>query len=257
MNKLIDSHCHLDYLERDGCDLDEIINNAKQAGLEKLLTISTSMTTFDKVYAIAMRYDMVYASVGVHPHEADKEQVSFDDLMAQAHREKLIAIGETGLDFYYNHSGNQGQIERFITHIQVAQATQKPLIVHTRDADELTIKILLEQYAIKPFKGLIHCFSSDINMVKALMPIGFYFSMSGILTFKSATQIQQAAEFIPIDKLLVETDAPFLAPIPFRGQKNQPAFMVKTAEKLAQLKSVNLDEIAYHTTNNFQRLFFK
>ncbi len=252
---LVDSHCHLDYLLRDGLNLDEVIANANRAGVQKILTISTAIQTFDVVWAIAQQYDCVYATAGVHPHDADDEMVDYETLLQCATRPKVIGIGETGLDFYYNHSKRNNQIDNFITHIRVAQTTQKPIIIHTRNADEETIHIIKTQYAKQPFKGLIHCFSSNQTMVEQLNPLGFYYSLSGIITFKSASEICAAVPFMPNNKILVETDSPFLAPIPYRGQKNQPAFVVKTAQKLAELKNVTLQQIAQVTTDNFNRLF--
>ena len=253
---LTDSHCHLDYLENEGHDIAELLESANKNGVQEFLTISTKISEFEKISALTQKFPSVYCSLGNHPHEAVSEYASFDDLEKLSHGEKTIGIGETGLDFYYNHAPRTEQIEQFRIHIHLAQATNKPLIVHTRDADQETISILSEEYHKKPFKGLIHCFSSDMAFAAQLLPLGFYFSFSGIVTFKSAVKIQEAAEKIPLDRILVETDAPFLAPIPYRGKKNQPAYVIETAKKIATIRNETLDKIEKRTSENFRRLFF-
>ena len=254
---LVDSHCHLDYLERDG-DLADVVERAHDAGVGCMVTIGTKLTEFDAVRAIAERYETVYCSVGVHPHEAAAEgQGSPDRLIALTEHPKVVGIGETGLDYYYEHSPRDEQQRSFRAHIAAARATDLPLIVHTRDADDDTIAILQDEYAKAPFRGLIHCFTAGPALAAAALEIGFCISMAGIVTFKKAEALRDVAAMVPPERLLVETDAPYLAPEPKRGKRNEPAFVAHTAARLAALKDMTPADLAETTTANFFRLFTK
>ena len=252
---LVDSHCHLDYLARDG-DLDAVVARARGAGVGRMLTICTKVSEFETVRALADRYDDVWCSVGIHPHEAKAEPaVTAERLTALADDARVAGIGETGLDYFYEHSPREDQQASFRAHIAAARATGLPLIVHTRDADEDTAAILEEEYAAGPFTGVIHCFSTGRALAERALAIGFYISLSGILTFKKADALRETAAALPLDRLLVETDAPYLAPAPNRGKRNEPAFVAHTAAALAALRGVPPEEIAAATTENFFRLF--
>ncbi|MEQ8604080.1 MAG: TatD family hydrolase [Marivibrio sp.] len=256
---LIDSHCHLDYLERDGRDLGEVVASAQRAGVERLVTICTKVTEFERVRAIAERFEPVTCSVGIHPHEAGAEpETDADQLIAWAAHPKVVGIGETGLDYFYEHSPRAAQQKSFRAHIRAARETGLPLIVHTRDADEDTIAILREEReAGGPFPGVIHCFSSSKWLGEEAVKLGLYISISGILTFKKAEALRDAVRDLPLERLLVETDAPYLAPVPKRGKQNEPCYVVHTAAALAELKGVSEAEIAAITTQNFRALFAK
>lgn len=255
---LVDSHCHLDYLERKGYDLNEVVARAFEAGVETLVTISTKVSEFDTVRGIAERFDNVYCTVGVHPHEVEAEGVvATERLVELAQHPKVVGIGETGLDYYYEHSPRQLQQDSFRTHIAAARETGLPLIVHTRDADDDTIEILHDEYRKGPYPGLIHCFSSSRLLAEKSVEIGLSISLSGILTFKSAKEIQETAEALDMQHLLVETDAPFLAPVPNRGKTNEPAFVTHTAAFLGDLKGLTPERVAEQATENFYNLFSK
>ncbi|WIM13900.1 TatD family hydrolase [Enhydrobacter sp.] len=254
---LIDSHCHLDFPEL-AKDEPGVLARARTAGVAGMLTIGTRLDQFDRVRAIAERHGNVWCSVGVHPHEAKEEgQRSPDRLIEATHHPKVVGIGETGLDFYYDHSPRDEQAASFRAHIAAARATGLPLIVHTRDADAETGDILEEEYAKGAFCGLIHCFSSGSEVARRALALGMYISISGIVTFKAAESLRAVVRGLPIDRLLVETDAPYLAPVPRRGKTNEPAFVAHTAAKVAELKSVSLVELEAATTENFFRLFGK
>ncbi len=254
---LVDSHCHLDYLEKDE-DLDEVVARARRAGVGRLLTICTKLSEFERVRAIAERFEGVFCSVGVHPHEAAEEGVEeASPLIELAGHFKVVGLGETGLDFYYEHSPRAAQETSFRAHIEAARATGLPVIVHSRDADEDTVRILEEEYARGPFGAVIHCFTAGPELARAALDLGFYISLAGIVTFKKAEALCETVRQVPLERLLVETDAPYLAPVPKRGKRNEPAFVVHTAEKLAELKGVSAEELARATTENFHRLFAK
>lgn len=255
---IVDSHCHLDYLERDGRDLDAVVGDARAAGVETLVTICTKVTEFETVRAIAKRFDPVWCTVGIHPHEADSEpEVTTARLVDLARDPKVVGIGETGLDYYYEHSGRAAQQKSFRAHIVAARETGLPLIVHTRDADEDTVEILEDEMGKGAFPGVIHCFTSSTWLAQRSIDMGLSISISGIVTFKSAHDLRAAVEAIPLDRLLVETDSPFLAPVPKRGKQNEPAFVVHTAAFLADLMGVTEAELARITTQNFYKLFSK
>ena len=254
---LIDSHCHLDFPQL-ATDEAGVLARARTAGVAGMLTIGTRLDQFDRVLAIAERHDNVWCSVGVHPHEAKEEgQATPDRLIEAARHPKVIGIGETGLDFYYEHSPRAEQTESFRAHIAAARETGLPLIVHTRDADQETGDILEEEYGKGAFPGLIHCFSSGPEMARRALALGMFISISGIVTFKAAEALRSVVRDIPLDRLLVETDAPYLAPVPKRGKTNEPAFVAHTAAKVAELKGIGIGELEAATTANFFRLFTK
>jgi len=254
---LIDSHCHLDYLEREGDDLGAVVERARAEGVSGMLTIGTKLSQAAAVIGIAERFDRVWCSVGVHPHEAEAEGPAAPDrLVALAGHEKVVAIGETGLDFYYDNSPRDAQRASFRQHIEAARRSGLPLVVHSRDADAETVEILRdEQGRGRRVGGVIHCFSGGPALATGALDLGFYISLAGILTFKKAEELRQIAAGVPLDRLLVETDSPYLAPIPHRGKRNEPAFVVHTAAMLAKVKGIGAAEVAAATTENFFRLF--
>jgi TatD DNase family protein len=254
---LVDSHCHLDFPEF-APELDAVVARARQAGIGTMLTIGTRKSTFEKVRSIAERFDEIYCSFGIHPHEADKETaMTTEQLIAVAQHPKVIGFGETGLDYYYEHSPREQQQRSFRAHIAASRETGLPLIVHTRNADEDMTAILTEEAAKGPFPGLIHCFSSSAQLARTAVDLGLFISISGIVTFKAAGDLRETVKGVPLDRLLVETDAPYLAPVPNRGKRNEPAFVVHTAAQVAQLKTMSPDELARATSDNFFRLFKK
>ncbi|MFN4281888.1 MAG: TatD family hydrolase [Alphaproteobacteria bacterium] len=255
---LVDSHCHLDYADY-GADRDDVMRRAGLAGVGAMLTISTKLSAFPAVRAVAESYPNVYCTVGVHPHEAASEGPDADTakLVALAAHPLVVGIGETGLDYYYEHAPRQAQADSFRAHIAASRETQLPLVVHTRDADADMVAILAEEQGKGAFPGLLHCFSSGRTVAEAALEQGFYISFSGILTFKNAVAVREVAEMVPLDRLLVETDAPYLAPIPNRGKRNEPAFVAHTAQTLADLRGLSLAELGDITTDNFFRLFAK
>lgn len=254
---LVDSHCHLDFPDF-APDLDGVVERARRAGVGLMLTISTHITKFPQVLAVAERYPDVYCTVGIHAHEAGREpETSAERLVDLARHPKVVGFGETGLDYFYDHSPRAAQRKSFRAHIAAARLAGLPLIVHTRDADDDTARILTEEMAVGPFPGLLHCFSSGPALARTALDLGLYISLSGIVTFNKADELRATAREIPLDRLLVETDAPFLAPVPKRGKRNEPAFVVHTAEKLATIRNVPASELAATTTANFHRLFGK
>ena len=253
---LVDSHCHLDYPEF--ADLDEVARRAHAAGIGCMLTIGTSMLKFSGVLALAEARDDIFCTVGVHPHEAGKEaMVTVQGLLDLAENPNVVGIGETGLDYFYEHSPRAAQQTSFRLHIEAAREAQLPIIVHTRDADADTLGILSDEMQKGAFPGLIHCFSATDAFAQATVEMGLYISVSGIITFKKADALRAAVATVPLDRLLVETDAPYLAPLPHRGKPNEPAYTRFTAEKLAEIKGVTYSEIERSTTENFFRLFSK
>lgn len=254
---LIDSHCHLDYPDFSE-DRDAVIRRARAAGIGLMVTISCKVTEADKIIAIAETYEDVVCSVGIHPHEAGNEpETDAETLIALARHPKVVGIGETGLDYYYEHSPRDKQQRNFRHHIEASRHSGLPLIVHARDADEDTADILEEEYAKAPFPGLIHCFTAGPELAKRALDIGFYISISGIATFKSAQNLRDVIKTVPLERLLVETDAPWLAPTPNRGKRNEPAFVKHTAELVADVKGVSYADIEQQTTENFFTLFSK
>lgn len=248
---LIDSHCHLDRLD---ISPEEAIKAAREKGVERFLCVCIDMDNYAQVLAIANQFEEVDASVGVHPTEIILNEPSVDELIEKGEPKKIIAVGETGLDFYRLEGSPDTQIQRFRNHIRAARHLNKPLIVHTRQAREETIRILKEEQA-ETVGGVMHCFTEDWSMAVQAMELGFYISFSGIVTFKNAIALQEIAKKIPLDRMLIETDAPYLAPVPYRGKSNQPAYVYYVAEFLAGLRGEIFDKIAQHTTENFCRLF--
>ncbi len=255
--KLIDSHCHLNYpglAERQ----EEVLANARARGIAGFLNISTRQSEWDEVVGAAERNDDVWATIGVHPHEADAHpDLGAAALIEAAAHPRVIAIGECGLDYYYDKSDRGAQRERFQAHIEAARVTGLPLVVHTRDAEDDTAEILSRDAGKGGVIGVLHCFTGSAELAKIGLDLGFYVSISGIVTFRNAKDLQETAKGIPQDRLLVETDSPFLAPVPHRGQTCEPAFVADTAAFLSDLRDESLDELAEATTANFFRLFGK
>jgi TatD DNase family protein len=255
---LVDSHCHLDFPELRS-DLAGVLARAKAAGIGTMLTISTKLSEFEGVRSLAEQHAEVWCSVGVHPHEAAVEEGADDTerLVSLARHPRVVGIGESGLDFYYEHSPRQAQARSFRAHAAAARKTGLPLIVHTRDADEETMRILEEQAGGASLKGVIHCFTGGAELAKFAVRSGFMISVSGIVTFKGAQALRTVIREVPLESLIVETDSPYLAPVPMRGKRNEPAYVQHTAAILAELKGVSTETLARCTTENFFRLFSK
>ncbi len=251
---LVDSHCHLDFPDF-AAERDAVIARARAAGIGTMLTIGTRLDQFAEVRAIAEAYDDVWCSVGAHPHEAaDHAATTAADLAALAAHPRVVGIGETGLDFHYDHSPRDVQEQVFRAHIAASRETGLPLIIHAREADEDVARVLREERAPP---GVLHCFSSGRGLAEAALDLGFYISVSGIVTFKNAEELRTIVRDVPLDRLLVETDAPYLAPVPYRGKRNEPAYVAATAAAVAALKELDPAEFAAATTENFFRLFSK
>ena len=254
---LVDSHCHLNFPDFKD-DIDAVLANARKAGIGVMQTICTEMSEFEEVYAIAENNAEVFCSVGVHPNDSGKQEIVLaQDLIDKTSRKKVIGIGETGLDYHYEYTDRALQQQSFLEHIKAARVTGLPLIIHTRDAEEDTIRMLNEEIPKGSFKFLIHCFTSTKELADESVKLGGYISVSGIITFKNAQSIRDALLDVPLDRILVETDSPFLAPIPYRGKRNEPAYVVQVNKALAELKGISEDECAKITTDNFFRLFDK
>lgn len=253
---LIDSHCHLNYPELT--DTAGVVARARGAGVGLMQTISTKRSDFAEVKALAEAHPEIFCSIGIHPHEAGPhEDINEEELLREASHPRVIGIGETGLDYYYEHSPREAQKALFQRHIRVGRALGLPVIVHSRNADEDTVAILREAYHESPFKFLIHCFSSTSYLAEESVKIGGYISASGIITFKKSQALRDSFSSVPLDRLLVETDAPYLAPEPYRGKPCEPAYTVFTARKLAEVKFVSFETLAEVTTRNFYALFDK
>lgn len=254
---LVDSHCHLNFPDFKD-DIDGVIERARAAGVGVMQTICTELEEFDEIEAIAEKYEGVYCSVGVHPNDSEHVQpAKAEDILRYTSRPKVIGIGETGLDYHYERSNRDVQKKSFISHIEAARESGLPLIVHTRDAEEDTVAILADEMRKGGFTGVIHCFTSTQYLADAALEMGFYISFSGIITFKSAQSIRDVAKTVPNDRMLVETDAPYLAPAPNRGKRNEPAFTGYTNKLLAELKVIDELDCARQTSRNFFRLFNK
>ena len=252
---MIDSHCHLDH-EQINSDLSNVIKRSKDVGIEKLLTISTSFESFKKIKDIITEDEIIFGTIGIHPHETDNNEISVDEIVKNFDENpKIIGIGETGLDFYYNNSDKVKQIKSFKKHIEASIKTNSPLIIHSRNAEDETFEIL-NQYHDKKLKILMHCFTGSKNFAERLLKLNAFFSASGIITFKNSLDLQETFKFLPLDKILIETDSPYLAPVPNRGKKNEPSFLSFTAQKLADIKELTKQEITKITTTNFNKLFF-
>ena len=248
---LVDSHCHLDQLENNVSDA---IQFAKQQGVEYFLCVCITLKDFPDMMKVIEPYQNVSASVGLHPNEQVEEEPTVDDLIQLAQNKKVIAIGETGLDYFRSQGDVEWQRVRFRRHIHAAKTVGKPLIIHSRQAKDDTIQILKEENAAA-VGGVLHCFTEDMDMAKAAMDLNFYISFSGIVTFNNAKEIQRVAKEMPLERMLIETDSPYLAPVPHRGKSNQPAYVRYVAECIAQLRGVDVNIIAEHTTANFCKLF--
>ncbi|WP_108809999.1 TatD family hydrolase [Sphingorhabdus sp. Alg231-15] len=254
---LVDSHCHLNYkglIEEQGAVLDR----ARESGVTAMLNISTRESEWRDIVATAERESDVWSSIGIHPHEADAHpDIDLAKLVEEAKHERVIAIGETGLDYYYDHSDRERQRQSFRTHIHAARETELPIIVHTRDAEDDTAAILAEEMEQGAYTGVIHCFTASEEFARKALDLGLYISISGIVTFKNAKDLQATAAKLPSDRLLVETDAPFLAPVPHRGKTGEPAFVADTARFLAELRGVDYEALCETTAKNFYNLFNK
>ena len=252
---MIDSHCHLDH-EPLFSDLSNIIKRSKDIGIEKLLTISTTLKSFEIIKKIIKIDEMIYGTIGIHPHESEYDQITSDFIVENLNKNsRIIGIGETGLDFFYNNSDKDKQIFSFKQHIEASIKTNVPLIIHSRNAEVETFDIL-NSYKNKNLKILMHCFTGSKKFAEKLLTLNSFFSASGIITFKNSTDLQETFKFLPFDKILIETDSPFLAPVPNRGKKNEPAFIDYTAKKLAEIRNVSKTELVKFTTDNFNKLFF-
>ena len=251
---MIDSHCHLDH-EPLYENIDDVLNRSKNIGLTKLLTICTTIKGFEKIQHLVNLDPIIYGTFGVHPHETKNDVVSSNTIVENVNsNKKIIGIGETGLDLYYNNSDIQKQIKSFEEHIKAAIHLELPLIVHSRNAEKETYDIL-KKFNSPKLKILMHCFTGSKKFKDDLLAFNTYFSASGIITFNNSSDLQKTFESIPIERLLIETDSPFLAPTPNRGKKNEPSFIKYTAEKLAKLKNTSTDDMIFHTTKNFNNLF--
>ena len=251
---MIDSHCHLDH-EPLLSNLDSVIKRSKAAGLIKILTICTTLESFVKIKKIIKIDKMIFGTFGIHPHEAKNDKVTYDFILKQIEEDnKIIGVGETGLDFYYNHSDKKSQIYSFEQHIIAAKKLDIPIIIHSRNAEKETYEIL-NNFKDDNLKILMHCFTGSKEFAKKLLNLNAFFSASGIITFKKSVDLQETFSFIPLEKLLIETDSPFLAPEPNRGKKNEPSFIKYTAEKLANIKKIDKDELIKTTSLNFDNLF--
>jgi len=254
---LVDSHCHLDFPDFSG-DLDAIVARAAQAGIGRIVTISTRVRRLSELIAIAERFPNVYCSVGTHPHHADEEDgIAPEELIELTGHPKVVALGEAGLDYFYDNGSPQAQARGFRAHIAAARVTGLPLVVHTRDADEDCGRILQEEAAKGPFRAVLHCYTSGRGLAMKAIELGLSISFTGILTFKKSEALRALAAELPADRIMVETDAPYLAPGKFRGKRNEPAYVVEVAKVLAEARGVSLEEISRQTTENFFRLFSK
>jgi len=254
---LVDSHCHLDFPDFEG-ELDDVMARAKNAGIGHMMTICTRVTKFDSVLALAEAYDNVFCTVGIHPHNTEDEpETTAQELIGLSKHPKVVGLGETGLDFFYFNSPRDIQEKSFRAHITAARETGLPLVIHNRDSDEDMIRVLRDEHARGPFPGVIHCFSSGPELAESVMEIGLSISFSGIVTFKTADVLRDVARQVPIERILVETDSPYLAPVPKRGKRNEPAFTAFTAAEVAGLKGMDADAFAKATTDNYFRLFSK
>ena len=251
---MIDSHCHLDF-EPLLSNLDEVVQRSKDIGIKKILTICTTLNSFIKIKDIVNRDEIIFGTYGIHPHEVKNNKVEAKTIISEISKNrKIIGIGETGLDFFYNHSEKSDQIKSFEVHIEAALRLKIPLIIHSRNAEKEMLDIF-NNYRNENLKILMHCYTGSKNFAEKLLSFNTYFSASGIITFKNSKELQETFKFIPLDKLLIETDSPYLAPEPHRGKKNEPSFVIHTAEKLANLKNLPSIELINKTSLNFENLF--
>ncbi|HVV60248.1 MAG TPA: TatD family hydrolase [Pseudolabrys sp.] len=254
---LVDSHCHLDFPDFAD-ELDAVVERAKAAEVGRIVTISTRVRRCDKLVAIAERYAPVYCSVGTHPHNAEEEiDIGAEELLQHTRHPKVVAIGEAGLDYHYDNSPREAQEKGFRAHIAAARASRLPLVIHSRECDADMARILEEESGKGAFPAVLHCFTGGRDLAMRAIALGHYVSFTGILTFKNSGALREIAAALPAERIMVETDAPYLAPGPHRGKRNEPSYVVETAKVLADVRGVSLDEIARQTTENFFRLFNK
>lgn len=254
---LIDSHCHLDFPEL-AADRAGVLARARAAGIDGMVTISTRVKRFDEIRAIAEMHSQVWCSVGTHPHHADEELDIFaEDLIRLSQHPKCVAIGEAGLDYFYDNAPKEAQAEGLRRHIAASRATGLPLVIHSRSADAQMAFILREEIGQGAFPFVLHCFTGGMDLARTALELGGYISFSGIITFKNAEEIREVAKMVPADRYLVETDAPYLAPIPHRGSTNEPSFVAHTAAKVAEVRGLGAEQVGIETTENFFRLFSK
>lgn len=251
---IVDSHCHLDDERLSSQGIGVLLERAKEKGIEYAQTICTTKADFEKIHPMACEHKNLFCSYGIHPHSAEDDIVTLEELLENGSKEKVIGIGETGLDYYYDNAPRERQRESFKLHLEAARKLDLPVIIHTRDADEDTIEILDEAIKAGSSKLLLHCFSSP-GLTEFAVEKGLYVSASGIITFKNAEAVRESFKQIPMDKILVETDAPYLAPIPHRGKTNEPSYTFYVAEKMAEIKGISMEEVCNQTTENFFNLF--
>ena len=257
MTNIVDSHCHLDFKDFQD-DLDLVIKKAYDSNVKHMLSISVNLEDFNNVYKVANSYDNIYCTTGIHPNnvpENKNNELLFEKLSLNLNKKKVIGVGETGLDFYRNEENRINQIEYFNTHLEVSGLFNYPTIVHTRNAEKDTINCIEKAVKKHSTKGLIHCFTSTMELAKKVLDEGFYISFSGIITFKKVDDLIDVVKYVPLDRILVETDAPFLAPMPFRGKRNEPSFVTHTLKKIAEIKRKNVEDMSQITTDNFFNLF--
>ncbi len=252
---IIDSHCHLDFENFDD-DMDEVISRAKESGIGLILNVATDLRSYTDLIALIEKYPFIFGAFGIHPGSINPEDmISVQDLTQMLHHLKIIGIGETGLDYHYENVDRKYQQESLRTHIEASRIARLPIIIHTRDADKDMINILREEMLYKPFTGMIHCFSSSEQMAKTAIDLGMYISLSGIITFKKSQELQDIVKKLPLSQLLIETDAPYLAPVPYRGKRNEPSMIMETFKQLARIKDVSEEKLELILEENFQRLF--
>ena len=252
---LVDSHCHLDFPEFS--DLDSVVSRARSAGVHRMVTISTRLSKFSDVLSVSEHCDEIFCSVGVHPHYAADESVTVESLVELSSHKKVVAIGESGLDYHYENSPRSIQHDVFLVHIEAARLTGLPLVIHARDADSDMIDILTEQSRVGSFSAVLHCFSSSRALAERGIELGFYVSFSGILTFKNSDDLRILASDLPRDRVLIETDSPYLSPVPHRGKPNEPSYVSYVADVLGDIWGVSRSEVCSRTTDNFFSLFTK
>ncbi len=258
-NYIIDSHCHLDLIEKQGLKIEDVLSNCKENNVGILQTICTRITEIDKILSYTKSHDFIYASVGIHPCNVDEQpKITAEEIIEICKKHpKIIGLGETGLDYYHKDSEVISQKISFIEHIKASQENNLPVIIHSRDADLDMMEILASEQQNKNFPALLHCFSSSKALAKKALDLGIYISISGIVTFKNAHELQEIVKFLPLESLLLETDSPYLAPTPFRGKTNQPSYTKHVAEFVAELKNLPLEEVINQTTENFFKIFKK
>ena len=253
---LIDSHCHLDF-EKLSNDLDQVLDRANNQGVSEIITICTTLTNIDKIEKITNKYDYIWHTAGIHPHEASRDPFATNNqkLLNVCANKKCVGIGEAGLDYYYDFSTKRDQLNCFEMQINASQSIDKPIVIHSRDADKDMEDIIVSNYKLSKFRGVLHCFTGSKELARAALDIGFYISFSGILTFKNSTLLQEIASYIPSDRFLIETDSPYLSPVPFRGKTNEPKNTFYIAKFISKLRGVSFETIAQQSRGNTLKLF--